>query len=70
MPDMNIKISESIDLLEKNKILIDYDDKGYLFQIFSKPVLDRPTTYYEVVQRNNVFGFGIANIVHLSRAAE
>jgi len=38
LPDMNIKISEDIDALQKNKILIDYDDKGYLLQIFTKPV--------------------------------
>lgn len=38
MPDMNIKISEDIDILQKNKILVDYDEKGYLLQIFTKPV--------------------------------
>ena len=38
LPDMNIKVSEDIDVLQKNKILIDYDDKGYLLQIFTKPV--------------------------------
>lgn len=43
---MNIKVSEDIDMLEKNKILIDYDDKGYLLQIFTKPVEDRPTLFF------------------------
>ena len=38
LPDMNIKVSEDIDHLQKNKILIDYDDKGYLLQIFTKPI--------------------------------
>ena len=46
LPDMNIKVSEDIDLLKKNKILIDYDDKGYLLQIFTKPVEDRPTLFF------------------------
>ena len=53
LPDMNITVSEDIDLLQKNKILIDYDDKGYLLQIFTKPVEDRPTLFYEVIQRRN-----------------
>lgn len=46
LPDMNIKVSEDIDVLQKNKILIDYDDKGYLLQIFTKPVEDRPTLFF------------------------
>jgi len=50
---MNIKVSENIDHLQKNKILIDYDDKGYLLQIFTKPVEDRPTLFFEVIQRKN-----------------
>jgi len=61
LPDMNIKISEDIDALQKNKILIDYDDKGYLLQIFTKPVEDRPTLFFEVIQRRNHEGFGAGN---------
>lgn len=38
LPGMNINIFKDIDILQKNKILIDYDDKGYLLQIFTKPV--------------------------------
>lgn len=37
------------------KILVDFDDKGYLLQIFTKPVQDRPTLFLEVIQRNNHF---------------
>ena len=37
-PDMTIKVSEDIDRLQKNKILLDYDEKGYLLQIFTQPV--------------------------------
>ena len=61
LPDMTIKISEDIDILQKNKILIDYDDKGYLLQIFTKPVEDRPTLFFEVIQRRNHEGFGAGN---------
>ena len=39
--------------LEKLNILIDYDDNGYLLQIFTKPMQDRPTLFLEVIQRNN-----------------
>lgn len=65
LPDMNIKVSEDIDLLQKNKILIDYDDKGYLLQIFTKPVEDRPTLFFEVIQRRNHQGFGAGNFKSL-----
>ena len=50
---MCIKIKEDIETLQKLKILIDYDDKGYLLQIFTKPVEDRPTLFFEIIQRNN-----------------
>lgn len=59
------KINEDIDILQKNKILIDYDDKGYLLQIFTKPVEDRPTLFYEVIQRRNHEGFGAGNFKSL-----
>lgn len=41
--------------LKELKILVDYDDKGYLLQIFTKPVQDRPTLFLEVIQRHNHF---------------
>ena len=65
LPDMSIKVSEDIDHLQKNKILIDYDDKGYLLQIFTKPVEDRPTLFYEIIQRRNHYGFGAGNFKSL-----
>ena len=45
--------------------LIDYDDKGYLLQIFTKPVEDRPTLFYEIIQRRNHQGFGAGNFKSL-----
>lgn len=48
-----INVKESIDELQKLKILVDYDDEGYLLQIFSKPCQDRPTLFIETIQRNN-----------------
>ena len=49
----SIKIKENMETIEKLNILIDFDEKGYLLQIFSKPVQDRPTLFLEVIQRHN-----------------
>ncbi|XP_043925587.1 4-hydroxyphenylpyruvate dioxygenase [Protopterus annectens] len=65
-----IIIKEDIDKLEELKILVDYDDKGYLLQIFTKPVQDRPTLFLEVIQRNNHQGFGAGNFKSLFEAIE
>lgn len=67
---MTIKIDEDIDLLQKNRILVDYDDKGYLLQLFTKPVEDRPTLFFEVIQRKNNYGFGAGNFKSLFEAIE
>ncbi|XP_007936338.1 4-hydroxyphenylpyruvate dioxygenase [Orycteropus afer afer] len=65
-----VRVKESIDVLEELKILVDYDEKGYLLQIFSKPVQDRPTLFLEVIQRNNHQGFGAGNFNSLFKAFE
>uniref|UniRef100_A0A3B1J9C0 4-hydroxyphenylpyruvate dioxygenase n=1 Tax=Astyanax mexicanus TaxID=7994 RepID=A0A3B1J9C0_ASTMX len=65
-----IKVKEDLKTLQELKILVDYDDKGYLLQIFSKPVQDRPTLFLEVIQRNNHFGFGAGNFKSLFEAIE
>lgn len=66
----NTKVTEAMDVLEKLHILVDFDDQGYLLQIFSKPVEDRPTLFYEVIQRKNHFGFGAGNFKALFEAIE
>jgi len=65
-----IKVTEDLDMLEKLNILIDYDDKGYLLQIFTKNVEDRPTLFLEVIQRHNHHGFGAGNFKSLFEAIE
>ncbi|XP_068101002.1 4-hydroxyphenylpyruvate dioxygenase isoform X2 [Hyperolius riggenbachi] len=65
-----IQVKENIDKLEELKILVDYDDKGYLLQIFTKPVQDRPTLFLEVIQRYNHQGFGAGNFKSLFQAIE
>jgi 4-hydroxyphenylpyruvate dioxygenase len=70
IPSMNIKIKEDIDKLEELRILIDYDDNGYLLQLFTKPLEDRPTLFFEIIQRRNHQGFGAGNFKALFRAIE
>jgi 4-hydroxyphenylpyruvate dioxygenase len=65
-----IKVAEDMDTLQKLKILIDYDDNGYLLQIFSKPCQDRPTLFIEVIQRHNHQGFGAGNFKALFESIE
>ncbi|XP_028662826.1 4-hydroxyphenylpyruvate dioxygenase isoform X2 [Erpetoichthys calabaricus] len=50
-----IKVKEDLKILQDLKILVDFDDKGYLLQIFTKPLQDRPTLFLEVIQRYNHF---------------
>lgn len=65
-----VKVKEDLDVLQKLKILVDYDDNGYLLQIFTKPVQDRPTVFLEVIQRHNHQGFGAGNFKSLFEAIE
>lgn len=66
----NLQISESIDVLEKLHILVDFDENGYLLQIFTKPIEDRPTLFFEIIQRHNHEGFGVGNFKSLFEAIE
>lgn len=65
-----ITVAEDMDRLEELGILVDYDDEGYLLQIFTKPVEDRPTLFYEIIQRRNHSGFGAGNFKALFEALE
>jgi 4-hydroxyphenylpyruvate dioxygenase len=64
------KIDEPLDELAKLGILVDRDDEGYLLQIFSKPVQDRPTLFFEIIQRKGARGFGKGNFKALFEAIE
>src|SRR4029079_1859509 len=63
-------IDESYDDLCRLKILADRDDDGYLLQIFTKTVQDRPTLFFEVIQRHGARGFGDGNFKALFEAIE
>ncbi len=64
------KIDEDIEPLRELGILVDRDDEGYLLQIFSKPVQDRPTVFYEIIQRKGAKSFGAGNFKALFEALE
>jgi 4-hydroxyphenylpyruvate dioxygenase len=64
------KIDEPIDKLAELGILVDRDDEGYLLQIFTQPVQDRPTLFFEVIERHGSQGFGEGNFKALFEAIE
>jgi len=64
------KIDEPIEELGKLGILVDRDDEGYMLQIFTKPVEDRPTLFYEIIQRKGSRSFGKGNFKALFEAIE
>ncbi len=64
------KIDEPIDELADLGILVDRDDEGYMLQIFTKPVEDRPTLFYEIIQRKGSRSFGKGNFKALFEAIE
>ncbi len=63
-------IDEDLEPLQQLGILIDRDDEGYLLQIFSKPVEDRPTLFFEIIQRKGAKSFGKGNFKALFEALE
>jgi len=65
-----LDVKEDLEKIRELNILIDYDDKGYLLQIFTKPVEDRPTVFFEIIQRRNHNGFGAGNFKSLFEALE
>jgi 4-hydroxyphenylpyruvate dioxygenase len=64
------EIDEDIEDLRRLGILVDRDDEGYLLQIFTKPVGDRPTMFFEVIERHGARGFGEGNFKALFEAIE
>ncbi|KAI4241770.1 MAG: hypothetical protein LQ352_007384 [Teloschistes flavicans] len=64
----NWQLKEDLAEIERLKMLVDFDESGYLLQIFTKPVLDRPTVFLEIIQRENFDGFGAGNFKALFEA--
>ncbi len=63
-------IEEDLNILKNLRILIDRDDEGYLLQLFSKPVEDRPTVFFEIIQRKGAKSFGKGNFKALFESIE
>ena len=64
------EINEDLERLGELGILVDRDDEGYLLQIFTKPVEDRPTLFFEVIERHGSRGFGKGNFKALFESIE
>ena len=64
------KIDEDTKALSDLGILVGRDDEGYLLQIFTKPVQDRPTLFFEIIQRKGAKGFGKGNFKALFESIE
>jgi 4-hydroxyphenylpyruvate dioxygenase len=64
------RIDEPVDELSRLGILVDRDEEGYMLQIFTKPVEDRPTLFYEIIQRKGSRSFGKGNFKALFEAIE
>lgn len=63
-------LGADVAVLERLNILVDFDERGYLLQIFAKHVGDRPTAFVEIIQRNEFDGFGAGNFKSLFEAFE
>ena len=70
LPERVGEIKESYDVIADLGILADRDDEGYLLQIFSRPLQDRPTFFLEIIQRRGARGFGVGNFKALFDAIE
>jgi 4-hydroxyphenylpyruvate dioxygenase len=70
LPDRVGKIDEDLDELAELGILVDRDDEGYMLQIFTKPVEDRPTLFFEIIERHGSRSFGKGNFKALFEAIE
>jgi 4-hydroxyphenylpyruvate dioxygenase len=70
VPERVGEIDEQIDDLRRLGILVDRDDEGYLLQIFTKPIGDRPTVFFEIIERHGARGFGEGNFKALFQAIE
>jgi 4-hydroxyphenylpyruvate dioxygenase len=66
----HINIKEDLDMIQKLNILVDFDEKGYLLQLFTRCIQDRPTVFLEVIQREGCEGFGAGNFQSLFEAIE
>jgi 4-hydroxyphenylpyruvate dioxygenase len=70
LAEINLDLGINLETMRKLDIVIDYDDQGFILQIFTKPLESRPTLFFEFMQRNNHDGFGAGNFKSLFSAIE
>lgn len=70
LPERIGEIKEDLEAIQKLGILVDRDEEGYLLQIFTKPIQDRPTFFFEIIQRRGAQSFGAGNFKALFEAIE
>jgi 4-hydroxyphenylpyruvate dioxygenase len=70
VPERIGEIDEQLSDLERLGILVDRDDEGYLLQVFTAPIGDRPTIFFEIIERHGARGFGEGNFKALFEAIE
>lgn len=70
LENSGMKLVEDFEMIKKLNILIDFDEGGYLLQLFTKPLMDRPTVFLEIISRNGFSGFGAGNFKSLFEAIE
>ncbi len=70
LKEFNIDLHADMEEIKKNDIMVDFNEKGFLLQIFTRPVLDRPTLFYEIIQRFKNRSFGEGNFQGLFLSIE
>jgi 4-hydroxyphenylpyruvate dioxygenase len=70
LPQRVGEIEEAMETIRRLRILVDRDEEGYLLQLFTRPVQDRPTLFFEIIQRKGSRGFGKGNFKALFEAIE
>ena len=70
LPDRVGDVGVPIETLEELGIEADRDEEGYLLQIFTRPIQDRPTFFFEIIERHGSRGFGVGNFKALFEAIE
>jgi len=68
--EVGLEVKEDLEKIRELNLLVDFDEKGYLLQIFTKPLEDRPTFFVEIIQRRNHNGFGAGNFKALFESIE
>ncbi|TAQ87882.1 hypothetical protein B7494_g3790 [Chlorociboria aeruginascens] len=70
LKSVGMELEEDFERVREENVLVDFDEGGYLLQLFTKPLMDRPTVFIEIIQRNNFDGFGAGNFKSLFEAIE